>query len=142
MTYEDYSKLLYNSLNAYNGNKNTPIAFLQVGYELFNDNSIKLNSELEELKKQLEEQKEICKELKNSLKDIKKPSKKKVKKPKYNKRIEKKVIDLIITYRKTTKEIKNILQEENKIILSDRTINEIKKNNNIRGHKIIQSEQK
>lgn len=63
--------------------------------------------------------------------------KKKVKKAKYDKRIEKKIINLIITYRKTMKEIKDIILEENNIKISDRSINEIKRKHNIKGYMII-----
>lgn len=59
------------------------------------------------------------------------------KKVKVNKRLEKKIVDLIVTYRKTSKEIKNIIKEENSIELSDRDLRKIKEDNFIKGNKII-----
>lgn len=64
---------------------------------------------------------------------------KKTKKVKYDKRIEKKVVNLIVKYRKTMQEIKDIILEENNLRISDRSINEIRKNNNIKGYRIIES---
>lgn len=138
MDYFDYISMFDNKLNLLDDSeKGNGGSWKKIGFDILSENNNKLASELEEIKKQLEQQKEICQALEEKLNDKKEKQKKKVKKPKYNKRIEKKVIDLIITYRKTTKEIKDILKEENDIILSDRSINEIKKNNNIKGHTIV-----
>lgn len=93
----------------------------KIGLSILNEEMQELNDELAQVKSKLS-----------------KP-KKKVKKAKYDKRIEKKVINLIITYRKTTKEIKDIILEENKIQLSDRSINEIKSNNNIKGYRVVKT---
>lgn len=100
-------------------NQNTYNTIYEIGLSILNNEMQELNNELANIKSKLPKPKA------------------KVKKAKYNKRIEKKVIDLIITYRKTTEEIKNIIFEDNKIKLSDRSINEIKKNNNIKGYKIV-----
>lgn len=67
------------------------------------------------------------------LKTPRKPRKKK----KISLPIENKIIKLITVYRKTTNEIKEIILEENKTKISDRTIIEIKKKNNIKGYKVI-----
>ena len=101
----------------------------QIGLSIVNEVNDKSVNQLNEL---ILEQQEQIKMLEKKLPKVKT----KVKKVKFDKRIEKKVVNLIITYRKTTKEIKAILLEENKLKLSDRSINEIKKNNNIKGYKI------
>lgn len=90
-----------------------------IGLSILNEETQELNDEISFLKNKLS-----------------KP-KKKVKKAKYDKRIEKKIINLIITYRKTMKEIKDIILEENNIKISDRSINEIKRKHNIKGYMII-----
>lgn len=103
----------------------------KIGLSIVNDS---VDNTVNQLNQIILEQQEQIKMLE---KKLPKPKEKK-KTVKYEKRIEKKVVNLIIRYRKTTKEIKDIIKEENKIELSDRSINEIRNNNNIKGYKIIE----
>lgn len=131
MEFQDYILLFDSRLNTYpQEKKGDGQTWKSIAYQIFNEKEIELNKKIEQLKTELEQQKEICQTLENSNKS----QKRKPRKPKYNKRIEKKVVELIITYRKTVKEIKQIILEDYNVKLSDRSINKIKEDNNIKGY--------
>ena len=108
--------------------------FLKDWNEL-NDNSIEGACKISFAILQHEKNKLIKQFEKENYKNKKsKPNKKKAK---FDKRIENKICKLILTYRKTSKEIKQIILEENNIKISDRDLMNVKKRNNIKGYSIV-----
>ncbi|MDU5777361.1 MAG: hypothetical protein E6Z74_15830 [Clostridium perfringens] len=115
--YEEYKKVFIKYLNE-TENKNLEDV-CRISFAILQDENCKLIKQFE---------KENCKN---------KKTKTKKKNAKFDKRIENKICKLILTYRKTSNEIKQIILEENKIKISDRDLLNIKKKNNIKGHSIV-----
>ena len=115
--YEEYKQIFAKDLKELNDNSFEGIC--KISFAILQDEKCKLIEQFE---------KENCKN---------KKTKTKKKNAKFDKRIENKICKLILTYRKTSKEIKQIILDENQIKLSDRDLMNVKKRNNIKGYSIV-----